>query len=524
MPRKHQVRKLVDLALYSIGEFVTIFGRYLTRHICTISKTNPDYGHTKLHSMLEYMKHLLSFNVPRHLYDKMSKVILTAIVNLMKQTRGTYNDYALTTAFLSEMTIALHLTEVAVDAHLRTIEFSAWPKIMRHILYNKLSNMIGLKVLDLGSGSAGWRTSDIEKVIISGVTAMPNLVCFTLCFDCTDNIIAALARNCKKLQKLDVTASRSVTERSVVPLLSCKYLKQIKLCRTSMSISGYSVLFLEHLHIEDIGRCDEFGYVLEHIQQKEVNVTKSSFRIRTFESRNFHMEHFYLLVGMCPYITSLCLLRDEGIIDLTILAALDYLKELKLLSCDFYAHGIKRLLELKGRAIINLHLEHVDEIDLNALIFISQYCPDISSLVFYNCEFLEHAPVYSRKLAVLPFQRLERMKCVVECANMHLEFLLSHCKNIKFIQLGSSTGIEDDTMRRIFLLNPMRKLEELKILYSLDLSMKTVQLLIQHCDHLYRLSELENWQGISPTELIAFREELKNSNIDLDTSPSLFFA
>ncbi|XP_076247108.1 uncharacterized protein LOC143187050 isoform X1 [Calliopsis andreniformis] len=523
MPRKHEIPTLVDLALYSVGQYVTSFGRYMTELISTISKSNREHGRIKLQSMLEFMRHLLSSSIPRHLYDKMSQAVLTAIVNLVKETRGTYNDYALTTAFLSEMTVALHLTEVAVGAHLKAIEFSAWPKIMRHVLYNKLHDMVGLEVLDLGSGSAGWRTSDIEKIIVNGVFTMPNLVSFTLCFDCTDDIISALAQNCKRLQKLDVTASRFVTERSVGPLLSCKYLKQIKLCRTSMSVSGYADIFLEHLNIEDIGRCDEFGYVLEYIQQKE-NEVKKSFHIRTFESRNFSMEHLYLLVDMCPYITSLCLLRDERIVDLTVLATLDCLKELKLLSCDFYAHGLKMLLEIKGCALTSLHLEHVEEIDLNALISISQFCPDIKSLVFYNCEFLEHAPAYSRKLAIPPFRSLERIKCVAECASMHLEFLLSHCINIKFIQLGSSTGIGDETMRKIFSQNPLSKLEELKILYSHDLSMKTIQLLMQNCDNLRRLSELEGWQGISPAELNIFREELRRTNINLDTSPSLSFA
>ncbi|XP_015438525.1 PREDICTED: uncharacterized protein LOC107193567 isoform X1 [Dufourea novaeangliae] len=523
MPKKHQVPMLVDLALYSIGEFVITFGRYMTKLVSTISKTNPEHGNATLCSMLEYMKNLLSSSVPRHLYNRMSVAVLTAVVNLVKETRGTYNDFVLTTAFLSEMTVALHLTEVAVGAHLKVIEFSAWPKIMRHVLYNKLHDMIGLEVLDLGSGSAGWRTSDIEKMIINGVSVMPNLVCFILCFDCTDNVIVALSQHCKKLQKLDVTASRSVTERSVAPLLTCKYLTQVKLCRTSMSIPGYANLFLEHSNIEDIGRCDEFGFVLELINQKQTDV-KSTFHIKIFESRNFTMEHLYLLVGMCPYITSLCILRNERIVDLTILASLDYLKELKLLSCDFYAHGIKTLLEIKGSTIISLHLEHVEEIDLNALISISQYCPNIKSLMFYNCEFLERAPTYPRKLAVSPFQFLERIKCVSEPANMHLEFLLSHCENIKFIQLGSSTGIGDETMRRILLRNQMRKLEELKILYSHDLSMKTVQLLMENCDNLRRLSELENWQGISLAELNIFREELKSTNTNLDTSPSLSFA
>lgn len=522
MPKKHEVDKLVDLALYSIGEFVTTFGRNLTKHVCKMSKGNAQYGHTKIPLMLAHMKQLLSFNVPRHLYDKMSRVVLTAIVKLVKETRGTYTDYALSKAFWSEMTIALRLTEVAIDTQLKAIEFPAWPKIMRHVLYNKLPEMIGLEVLDLGSGSAGWRTSDIEKVIIAGVSAMPNLVCFILCFDCTDNIVTALAENCKKLKKLDVTASRSVTERSVTPLLSCKYLKEIILCKTSMSIPGYASLFLKHLNIEDIGRCDEFGYILEYIQENEDD-TANSLCIRTFESRNFSVEHLDLLVDMCPYITSLCLLRDERIVDLTILATLDYLTELKLLSCDFYTHGVKTLLEIKGPVIKNLHLEHVDELDLNALISISQYCPDLNSLVLYNCECIGNDP-HPRKFAIPPFQCLEKVKYVIECENVHLEFLLSHCKNIKVIHLGASTGIGDELLRKILIRNPMCKLEELKILFSHDCSMKTIQLLMQHCNNLRRLSELENWPKISPTELSMFREELKSNNIKLDTSPSLYFA
>lgn len=523
MPKKHKVPSLVDIAIYSVGNFVVTFGKAIIQPVCQLSKTNPEHGHKKLQSMIQLMQSLLSSSVPLHLYDRISVAILAAIVDLINETRGTYNDYMVTTAFLSEVTVVLHLSEVAVGTNLRTIEFSVWPKIMRHVLYNKLNHMIGLRILDLGSGSAGWRTSDIEKLIINGVFVMPNLISFTLCFDCTDNIILALAQHCRKLQKIDVTASRSVTDRSVVSLLMCEHLREIKLFRTSMSIVGYADLFSEHLRIEDIGRCDQFGYVLEVLHEREGN-SENVLHIKSFESRNFHLEHLDLLVDMCPYITSLCLLRDEGIDQLTALSALQNLRELKLLSCNFYTHGVRTLLEIKGSSIISLHLEHVDEIDLNALVEISQYCSNIKNLVFYNCELFEHVSNYPRKLTVLPFRSLERVKCVADCVNAHLEFLLSNCTNIRFIQLGSSTGISDLTMAKILSQNPMSKLEELKIAYGHDLSMNTVQLLIHNCDNLRRLSELENWQGISPTELCTFREDLKESNTDLDTSPSVFFA
>jgi hypothetical protein len=89
--------------------------------------------------------------------------------------------------------------------------------------------------------------------------------------------------------------------------------------------------------------------------------------------------------------------------------------------------------------------------------------------------------------------------------------------------LGSSTGIGDVTMAKVLSKNPMKHLEELKILHSDNLSMKTVHLLMNHCDNLRVLSELESWQGITEEELREFRKELKQKNLDLDIRPTLSY-
>lgn len=517
MPRKNKVPSLEELALCSIGEYVTTFGKSIVRPICNVSKKNENQGLDILEKQLNLMKIRLSTSVPWHLYNDMAEKVLQAIKNL-------YNDYEPISVFLSELNIIINLIKVVIHNNLRKIEFAKWPKIMRHVLYNNLYNMSGLEILDLGSGSAGWRTSDIEILIINGIKNMDNLQSFTLCFDCTDNIITAVGNKCKKLLKLDVTASRSVTDRSVKALLKCHYLREIKLFRTSLTINGYSKLLMNLRCLENIGRCDDIGYILETINLTRNNIENNNLNIKIFESRNFVMEHLFLVIDICPYITCLSMMCDERIEDLRILAALENLVELKLLSCDFYADHIKGLLELTNGRIKNLHFEHVDEIDKSALIFISQYCPNIINLTFYNCDFLDSMSTNFRKLLITPFKYLENIKCVADCASNHLEFLLSHCINIKFIQLGSSTGIDDATMKRVFSNNKMLKLEEMKILYSGDLSMKTVRLLMKNCENLTRLTELESWHGISPDELETFRHELKINNVDLDTSPTLSFA
>lgn len=522
MPKKYQIPPLEELALRSVGQFVTNVGRHIIQPVCRISLSDPDRGIATLNLWLEWMKHELVSSVPWYLYDRMSIEALKAILNLINETKNNFNQYFPITTYLSELNVVVNLTEVVIHSNLRTIEFSLWPKIMRHVLYKNLHAMTGLEVLDLGSGSAGWRTSGIEKTIIHGVSAMPNLTSFTLCFDCTDSIVTAVGQNCPKLQKLDVTASRSVTDRCLTILQKCWQLREVQLFRTSVSVIGYAELLLEHSNLEDIGRCDEFGYILEHI--RITSNYKKPLNLKTFESRDVTTEHLHLLVEMCPNLKKVSIMHGETINDLLILSALNNLTDLKLLCCDFFTDRVKELLEIKGSKIISLHLEHVNEIDLNALVYISQYCPVLKNLVLYNCEFVEHAVNFSNKLFVPPFKYLERIKCIADCAYSHLEFLLSHCINIKFIQLGSSTGIGDETMARVLSKNPMNKLEELKLLYSSDLSMKTVRLLMQNCDNLRRLSELESWQGISITELDIFQNELRINNIDLDISPTLSLA
>jgi hypothetical protein len=78
-------------------------------------------------------------------------------------------------------------------------------------------------------------------------------------------------------------------------------------------------------------------------------------------------------------------------------------------------------------------------------------------------------------------------------------------------------------MAKVLSQNPMKYLEELKILYSDNLSMQTVHLLMTRCENLRVLSELESWQGISEEELTHFRRELKQNNIDLDIRPTLSY-
>lgn len=316
-----------------------------------------------------------------------------------------------------------------------------------------------------------------------------------------------------------MTSSRSVTDRSVFSLLKCQKLTQIQLHRTSVSTVGFAQLLVGLPFLQDIGRCDDLGNIVKYLYK---NYPKAGpFGLRKLQTRDLSTESLRILVQLCPDVEHVSLFHDDQISDFTVLSTLDNLKELRLSSCAFYSDFIKQLLEVRGCMLTKLHLEHVDEIDLNALVFLSQFCPMLKSLVLYNCDFVDSRAPSGRALKIKPFQHLERVFWVVDCAVAHLEFLLLHSINIKYIHLGSSTGITHGSIVKILESNPLQNLEEMRILFSNDMSLETVKLLMTNCTKLRVLSELESWQGISAEEMKEFRSYISENNYDLDISPIL---
>lgn len=90
--------------------------------------------------------------------------------------------------------------------------------------------------------------------------------------------------------------------------------------------------------------------------------------------------------------------------------------------------------------------------------------------------------------------------------------------------MGTSTGITHSTIVNVLNVNPMKHLEELRILYSQDMNMRTVELLLASCTNLKVLSELESWQGINADELSIFKKYIKTNNFDLDIRPTLSYS
>ncbi|XP_056641067.1 uncharacterized protein LOC130447987 [Diorhabda sublineata] len=518
MPRHRDVPSLELLSLKSIGCLVVQMAPTILSKISVYKE--PQKVVSILQKNLSWLNNHLSSHIPFYLYDQMAMEVLKAVEALVEETKKSYYPRTSMSRFLTEMNVAVSLTEVVVNHYLKSVDLSRWPKIMRYLLYKKLHKLTGLENLYIGSCLGGWRTSEFDRCLLDSISQMKHLKSLCLCFDGTDFTVQTVGENCLQIQCLDLTSSIAVTDRCIPFLLKCVNLKELQLHRTSVTTEGLAQLIVGLPKLQDLGRCDDFGNVIKHLHHKYPN--EGPFALKKIQTRDITTENLRLLVWMFPKIEYVSLFHDVQISDLTVLISLDHLKDLKLLSCAFYSDYLQQLLEIRGTNITSLHLEHVEELDFKVLVDISQYCPKLKNLVCYNCDF-RNSPIPNQKFKVHPFLNLERIFWVVDSAVSHLEFILNHAYHIKYIHLGSSNGITHSSIVNILTVNSMKKLEELRVLYSSDMNMRTVELLLASCTNLKVLSELESWQGININELETFKKYIITNNFDLDIRPTLSF-
>ena len=107
--------------------------------------------------------------------------------------------------------------------------------MLRSKLFDLLPRFRGLQVLKLGSGSGGVSVyrENYQAKYLNGISGMKHLVHFSLTYDCTDDILRQLQRNCRQtLKVLDVEYSSRVTDAGVKDILKCDKLIQLHIFHT----------------------------------------------------------------------------------------------------------------------------------------------------------------------------------------------------------------------------------------------------------------------------------------------------
>ena len=73
--------------------------------------------------------------------------------------------------------------------------------------------------------------------------------------------------------------------------------------------------------------------------------------------------------------------------------------------------------------------------------------------------------------------------------------------SIRKIDIGGQSEVTDESMMKIFLRNPLTNLEEFHCERSQTLTIATANLIINNCDKLKAISDLQNWSELDPAYL-----------------------
>lgn len=473
-----------------------------------------------LRARIEFLHEIFEYNVPCFLFDRICNRLFIEIPRLVERIKDRRTIRTSTAEFLSQVNMAVSLVEVILGPHITNCNFEEMPKMLQQIFYPRLHMLRGLQQLNLGSLTGGWKTDEMEPTILAGLTKMRNLRSLNVNYDCTDTILLTLIDSCPRLHTLDVTSSKLVNNDSINIIIHLKTLRNVQLHRTSVTIEGYVKLLLALPQLEDVGRYDEIGRCLEYVVDNYPQT--KAFGLRKFSSRYVTTRFLQILAEYCPQMRHVSIFFNGLLCDLSALIGIDQLAELHLLSCDFFSDQIRDVLSVKGCNITYLHLEHVDQIDMNALMYISQFCPDLKVLTIYNCELIESTSLYMPKPIIPPFMNLEKITVVAQCDWRHLEFLWSTCYRIRSIKCGMMVPTNDHLFERILSRNPMEYLEELSIVRSDGLSIAMAYKLVEICPKLLVLNELDGWSCIREDELELFKTFIRTNNLDVNLDSKRF--
>lgn len=536
MPPHKPPKRLSEVALTNVGH-------YLLSYCMSVSYESfysPDFTCLEPHSRerkcqqfidesIHWLREHLFSSVPWYCHQSLLDISLRVLSEAAQQAKSTFkrtlgsphNDWS-----AHCVKTIVRFVRTCIHPSIKKLDLSCvGPKAIRDEIYKGLDHFTGLEVITLCPGHSSSSNQEsssnillLGKRVFMSFKYFHNLRSMTLNNDCQNETLAVVGQNCHLLSHLDIAGSQGVTDTGATWLLSCAKLANLDLYQTSVSVEAYAQLLVSLPKLKSVGRCDAMGQVLEYLATYNRDPVKLS--IKTFHSRDVSYDQLRLLTSMCPQLTHVSLYVDEDAGNLLEpLNTLENLTEVKLLACNFYADKVDQLLVNKGRQLTLLHLEHIDELDMNALCCVAESCVNLERLVFFSCDFVENfgQSLSEKVFAVQPFRYLQSLVCVSESAPNIIEFLLVHACHLKSVQFGSTAWFNDDTVSKVLAKGALKEIEEIRILRSYELTMRAVNLLLDSCPKLNILAEMDGWEGISQLELTQLRKRIREENLDLDT-------
>lgn len=459
-----QPKDLQHLAIVKTGDWIAVLAETLMLSMLELYKVNITEAEALLSRYIDTIRTYLDIKVPKIYHDMITAETIRALKETFNQTIRLKTDcHKNIIIIMIETLFTKNLSSLWISHHIyRIFQTSFCSK--SHLL----TGLVHLKI-------------DTDNTSIIHVLKELHSLKYLEISNCTVDIFRCIADNCKLIEELDVTfkSHRYFNECIKKALTQLRNLKKIKL---NSMILNYVRGEPTHVFIILLDSCEN----IEHIDLCLPNVkfstdfaaikySRKKLNLKTYRSVDDSRGVLQSVVQICPLIQKIRLVKKSNVRgNLMVLTGLQNVCELQLFCYNFHDQ-VTELLKVIGHNLVYLELQNVYDIDLNALMDMSQMCPNLEGLKLGVLTPFVKTPWYRRKLDIPPFRNLKTLSCgglsrqwnqptfVPHQFDEQLFFLLSNCLNIEYIQVCIREPIKQDTALNIVRTNPFICLKQLII-------------------------------------------------------------
>jgi hypothetical protein len=345
--------------------------------------------------------------------------------------------------------------------------------------------------------------TDHSAILASNIRHLKNLKFFQYAYHCTDQVVQQLALHCKALCYINLTNSSSVTDVSVHYMLELRKLTYVHMLGTSVTSESYRLLIAELPQIKNFITFTPSNEILENIAAENLSTITYFFG---------SVGNMALLTEKCPNIIFLTVYyRNEDLSHLTVLAGL---VSLHVVIGNYELFNLTTGLNGIGHRLIELGLYMVDNVNVTDII---NLCSGLKRLFLEYCVFvpLEYGTVLNTE--ILHFKSVTSLKIKSNFQRQCNYPSMRYYANLEVLECVGLDFLDNDFMCGALQQGAFRSLKYLLIKETGNsaLTMRIVDLLIRHCEHLKVLGHLKTWQQLTRSMIRDLKQRIMLRNLDL---------
>jgi hypothetical protein len=383
---------------------------------------------------------------------------------------------------------------------------------------------------------------DNSALLATNIHHLTQLQHFHYQYDCIDRVVEQLALHCTQLKTINVRYSVEVTDASVQHLMNLRKLEYVDLTYTSISFHSYGVLLSELPSISNIFMMPPMSPVYDRFLKEKLytsisfqaygsllselprlcnivmmspkcdvfgNISKE--KLNTITQYTGYIRNINILTKKCPNITrAVVYSRNE---DLTNLTALTRLVNLKIKEGNYEICNLNAVLIGMGDRLSELCLQDVRSVNMADVV---HSCSSLKSLVLKRCSFVPLTESAILDTDLPQYRSLIQLKLIENDCHQNDFRLLRHYVNLEVFECTGLDIVTDDFLEDAIRQGAFRNIVRFWVEdTNTTLTMRTVELLLQHCDRLREIGHLTSWSRLPLSEYSDFIKRTRIMNIDL---------